>query len=119
MGRVAEHDRVLFAVATGAGLIHAVDEVFFAREAYRAIPVVVLSVSVLIWWDRLSDTSRGVAGMAFGLFWLAGILTHWVSFGAQGPSAGDWTSFISVPGGLLFLVVGVASLAARDTRPAR
>jgi hypothetical protein len=119
MERLAEHDRVLFGVATAAGLIHAVDEVFFAREAYRAIPVVVLSLAVLIWWDRLTDTSRGVAGLAFGLFWLAGILTHWVSFGRQGPSPGDWTSFISVPGGLMLLVVGVATLAARDTRPAR
>jgi hypothetical protein len=102
------HERVLFGIATVAGLAHAVDEVFLAREAYRAIPVAILSVAVLLAYRRLSPVVRGGAAVVFGLFWLGGILTHWVPLARDGASPGDWTSFASVPGGILFLVLGIA-----------
>jgi hypothetical protein len=106
-------ERVLFALATLAGLAHAVDEVFFAEEAYRAIPVAVLSVAAVIAYPRLSPPIRGAAAIAFGLFWLGGIFTHWIPGFRDGLAEGDYTSFVSVPGGLLFVVLGILILRRR------
>ena len=53
------HERLLFALATLGGLVHAVDEVFFAEEAYRAIPVAIGSALVLAYYPRLGATARG------------------------------------------------------------
>lgn len=107
------HERLLFGIATVAGLAHAVDEVFFAREAYRAIPVAILSVAALLAYPRLAPVVRGGAAVVFGLFWLGGILTHWIPLARDGASPGDWTSFASVPGGILFVILGIAVLRRR------
>lgn len=108
------HERLLFALATLGGLVHAVDEVFIADEAYRAIPIAVLSVAAVAFYPRLSPLARGLSSLAFGVFWLGGILTHWIPLIDDGSSPGDWTSFASVPAGMLFVVLGVAILVQRS-----
>lgn len=114
------HERLLFGIATVGGLLHAVDEVFFAEEAYRAIPVAILSVAALALYPGLSPIVRGVAALAFGLFWLGGVFTHWLPMLEDGPGEGDWTSLASVPAGLLFVALGIAILtAARRARSAQ
>lgn len=116
---VLAHERLLFGVATLGGILHAIDEVFFAEEAYRAIPVAILSGAALVFYPRLSATVRGIAALAFGLFWLGGVFTHWAPMIDDGPGEGDWTSLASVPAGLLFVGLGIAVLAdARRARPA-
>jgi hypothetical protein len=107
------HERLLFALATLGGLVHAVDEVFFAEEAYRAIPVAIGSALVLAYYPRLGATARGALSLLFGLFWLGGIVTHWIPLIDDGSSPGDWTSLASVPAGALFLALGIAVLARR------
>lgn len=114
------HERLLFALATLGGLVHTVDEVFIAEEAYRAIPIAVLSVAAVAMYPRLSPLARGLSSLAFGLFWLGGIFTHWIPLFEDGSSPGDWTSFASVPAGALFVALGVAVLVrrSRDATPA-
>jgi hypothetical protein len=92
--------------------VHAVDEVFFAEEAYRAIPVAIGSAFVLAYYPRLGATARGALSVLFGL-WLGGIVTHWSPLIDDGSSPGDWTSLASVPAGALFLALGIAVLVRR------
>jgi hypothetical protein len=108
-----ERERLLFALATLGGLVHAVDEVFLAEEAYRAIPIAVLSVAAVAAYPRLSALVRGIAALCFGLFWLGGIFTHWIPLAEDGASPGDWTSFVSVPAGALFVGLGIVILVRR------
>ncbi len=119
---ILRHQRLLFAIATLAGITHAVDEVFFAEEAYRAIPVAVLSTGVAALWPRVPPLWRGASSLVFGVFWLGGVITHWIPAIDDGPADGDYTSLVSVPGGIGFLLLGATILRqprssqAPDTR---
>ena len=107
------HEHVMFVAATLGGLVHAVDEVFVAHEAYRAIPVAVLSIAMAAFYRRVPQTVRGAAALIFGLFWLGGIFTHWIPLARDGAEPGDWTSFVSVPAGALFAALGTSLLIER------
>jgi apolipoprotein N-acyltransferase len=109
-GELVRHEYLPFVIATLAALVHVVDEVFFAKEAYRAVPAIILNLVAVIFYPRLAPRLRGAAAVVFGSFWLGGVFTHWIPWIEDGYSPGDYTSIPSVLGGFLLLVMGVTIL---------
>jgi len=66
------------------------------------------------YYPRLGALARGALSTLFGLFWLGGIITHWIPLIDDGASPGDWTSFASVPAGMLFVALGITILVRRE-----
>ncbi len=111
MRLLAAHERAVFALATLAGIVHGVDEIASRADGYlRTVPVMVLSAGLVLGWPWVNQVLRRWAAVLFGLFWTGGVFTHWLPMADRGAVPGDWTSFVSVPGGILFLLLGATLL---------
>ena len=109
-------ETIVFAVATAAALVHALDDAFVNRQpgvdldqhALAAAISLAAGVAAIVAFARLRPGFRAAISLAFGAFAIVNGALHFRHISIDAAAASDYTGVVALGAGVVLVVLGLA-----------